>query len=1719
MSQLPTQIQALKKKSSNFIVSRGDIGRIKPVATYLYGRSNCGKTYLLKQAIMDIPKIISKWIDKQGDVKDSLWELHAKHPSVWKQQCSVTPPSFDQGYKYNMFILMDELYSSSLALDNAEWSRRFFTYIGEETVEVQRAFEDKGEVFIDSPFVMASGNSDGAYVYMNDMIALHRRLEFQMSLVGSYKSVAKISDRLMIFNQACAHVHNDDELRPCQTVYLYHQSLGLKVGERPITYKEYVCLNALTYIERCIAKKFGDSGIDPDNMPKAVSKSLKFASSLAKRFEKSDLQNVAPSRVKEESDVSEYLVKQMMSLTDIYNEFFDVVVQVNTEKSAEICQLVQESPGKFVCPEMSDSEIEDIKKGISKMSFKQTKKKYGVSSDSKSKESTKRFKHKRGKFPKKKREFNFPNKDLNKTQTIPKESEGKEREIEQNSGGWILPPLSKLTPIQEKAITLFPFNTVNGPRIYITPFYGDIREIIKQLSFETIVDFPGVEVPDVLPYRPSEGGVIRALCELDRYRSFVRRKYAAMDDPAYSRKAVNRTVWGDMRMVFRTVVNKLLLLQASFEVPENHVRHYPSLQAYCSAILPGAWKYMTAYQRNSMRIVCKKNDFTLSNAGRPVSTIDLADKVAYNARQAKNTYRQRNRLRQKIADNPLPQTQRAPRQAKVKVSTRTFNQRTRAADRKKTLAKRSTRTGVQQQGNSDDLSEIFEAINSVPRFGPSMKSKVNKIGLLKNWYGVITQSTFDDFVKANWTLSTASKASFYFLHLQCGFDEKAAMFLHGMLKQFKPAYMDCSVDLYTMLVDNFYGFKHCKKGYEGAFIAFMRYKTNATVTQLTALIAGRNTGLTDVLRKDILRSLTSYILPYKGYNYASNERKELIVVLNAVMLERPVVSTLAFVAKAASLLTLSGLGLIVFKSAIGVLMPSKSTNPNKVTTTEMDIVTQAKAILARKGLTASLQSFDQSMPKSDLAGNTSAKLDSIMAQQSGVINDPQINKVRNNLYGIIGEVFRSRIASVLFIKDDIAIMNLHVYEGWGKKKFLLPGCPIVKQKPIPIHRDQITLLGTIKGKDLVVVKIATLRPHANIIRYFYKDVVKIHKEVATMVTYDVDSCLANVDFGEIQNMYMKPFQHGTTDVCRMDQSVKYTWPGSRKGACGTVVMLRSTQNTYVIAGIHSLGEYANHTGICCLVSSTELEDIISSSGLAQQADFPVYPIPTEFQDEDTRFGLYKKQGDNFISPVSTTATCGTCLRPTDFKTYGFRGGAKKAPADLSYEAYQKALEKDRKYDHVLNHNPEALHWIRTMSEDIAGKFFGYTERFTANCRTLTIDEALGDFNKLKPFDPSTSRGMRCKLWGLDKATILGDPESEDRRIFKENVELIVQDMREGKFLYQLNADKLKDETRPLSRVQSKETRIFKVTDFVDNVLIKMALGDLVSRNKTDFQFRPNTCGINPGGSAWNTIYREFQKGKTFIGDVRGFESIVTDIVMIWLRPKLRKAYSEPFAFAFACWAVESCLHGLRFDKGVGFTTGRSNSSGNWITTWLNSAANTMFFIVVAAKLAHDNGEDPHEAVSQMALRVYSDDHLAQLLRRWWKAMDIARTMKELFHVDITDTDKNPPSEEKCMIHISKGDFLSRGFRASKGAVYCPLAIDSLLSQLYYIRAGKTASNNVVLSQLTINLANVVRELAEYEKSFSAELYQEISVFLKTHNIDAYLPPLLMHPHEVKLCNM
>lgn len=308
-------------------------------------------------------------------------------------------------------------------------------------------------------------------------------------------------------------------------------------------------------------------------------------------------------------------------------------------------------------------------------------------------------------------------------------------------------------------------------------------------------------------------------------------------------------------------------------------------------------------------------------------------------------------------------------------------------------------------------------------------------------------------------------------------------------------------------------------------------------------------------------------------------------------------------------------------------------------------------------------------------------------------------------------------------------------------------------------------------------------------------------------------------------------------------------------------------------------------------------------------------------------------------------------------------------------------------------------------------------------------------------------------------------------------------------------DFLKDELRPVEKVEAGKTRLISCAPMVYTIAVRRMFGAFTS---AFFRFH-TVSGMCPGICAytdWAKLFKHVQqKGlKIFDGDFKGFDSSEQAHFLMRICHAINRWYDDGEENARIREVLFLDLIHSRHLGGRGdnqcylIQWNRSLPSGHPLTTVVNSIYSLATLIGCYIAIT---GDAVH-FWQKVAAATYGDDNLVNpddQTADVYNQVTVAQTMQDEFGLTYTSGRKN--GELEPYTTIGGVTFLQRGFRIEDGEVYSPLNLDSFLYTPYHCK-------NQMLKQQIINdtMEKSLEELSQHPEATWDEYAPRIISFLK-----------------------
>jgi hypothetical protein len=309
---------------------------------------------------------------------------------------------------------------------------------------------------------------------------------------------------------------------------------------------------------------------------------------------------------------------------------------------------------------------------------------------------------------------------------------------------------------------------------------------------------------------------------------------------------------------------------------------------------------------------------------------------------------------------------------------------------------------------------------------------------------------------------------------------------------------------------------------------------------------------------------------------------------------------------------------------------------------------------------------------------------------------------------------------------------------------------------------------------------------------------------------------------------------------------------------------------------------------------------------------------------------------------------------------------------------------------------------------------------------------------------------------------------------------------------------LKDEKRPIDRVENGNTRLFYAADFAHLVVSRMYLGCLIAVMESDPATTDIAIGLNPHGADWAELYRRLNKKnrKLTSTDIEGWDLNFLIFVVNKFADYLKRRFDieNDFLRGIRAMMISSVQPFVFIGKRVFLML--IMCSGTLATSWLNSIVNSvvtraLFDLEVTSVCAFE--------FDQMCdLTVTGDDNTCSvdpLVQELWNGKMIAGYRKKWCNWNTTSPDKSPEIKEFDTHEDTV--YLKRRFHVIDSYVLPALEKRTIESMCLWYKHG----DNPPKEQQLINFRTALIESAYHGQEYFESMKTKLQPFFK--QLDSY----------------
>jgi hypothetical protein len=402
------------------------------------------------------------------------------------------------------------------------------------------------------------------------------------------------------------------------------------------------------------------------------------------------------------------------------------------------------------------------------------------------------------------------------------------------------------------------------------------------------------------------------------------------------------------------------------------------------------------------------------------------------------------------------------------------------------------------------------------------------------------------------------------------------------------------------------------------------------------------------------------------------------------------------------------------------------------------------------------------------------------------------------------------------------------------------------------------------------------------------------------------------------------------------------------------------------------------------------------------------------------------------------------------------------------------------------------------------------------CRVFSHEEAIRgiDDDFIRSINRNTSPGYpfnsdpRYKNSCAGKQYWMGKNENFDFTSkpaleLRAKVELLIQNCHDGLITDVICADTLKDERRPIAKVEQGKTRVFSACPMHFVVAFRryfVGFASWVMHNRIDNE---SAVGINPY-LEWELLFQHIRKkGDNIVaGDFSNFDgSLISQIMWVifhivddWYKQlETETEYNVNSKIRNGLWIhIVNSVH--VFGNNLVMWT-HSQPSGNPFTVIINTIYNMIIVRLAYLQVCTNENKEKYRTMYHFMLWVvlvaYGDDNLIGIARPivgWFNQQTIARAMKDIGHTYTDETKTDHVLTTRSIYDVS---FLKRSFRLNDmGTHDATLDKAVIYEMINWVRRGYTD----IFAAISQTIGSACREMSLYDKKtfdhFKSQLVKE-----------------------------
>lgn len=784
-------------------------------------------------------------------------------------------------------------------------------------------------------------------------------------------------------------------------------------------------------------------------------------------------------------------------------------------------------------------------------------------------------------------------------------------------------------------------------------------------------------------------------------------------------------------------------------------------------------------------------------------------------------------------------------------------------------------------------------------------------------------------------------------------------------------------------------------------------------------------------------------------------------------------------------------GLEVWKTNNGYLLVKEVPKEN---------IKAKKTITARQEACCSADNRTKHLRKGRVEGPTPARLE---AWQDKTAQDLITNRLMGNLYQISVDG-RAKLNGI-FVRDTCMLTVEHLIPVLKNGTSITIRNVFDAEFTVPISSLEYVPIRDSAGnsKDAMIIKFPRHIPcHADIVKHFQLEPELSAKRAN--VCLPVFRTLSGVSmFGILGNADCK-IEHAKLQLedkqLDIRDSLQYSL-NTTYGDCGSPVVVNDNSFIRKIAGIHVA---AYDDGSSAIGQSVTQKDITKH----------IYDLKPLVVDPDELPNITLKPAQLQLEVFKTFEEIRQDL-DMPAPTFGYYGTCSK----VSSPPPQTDIRKSAIHGYVEPTTKPAYLWHPTIN--LVHKNM---EKCAVNCPYIPqeeIDQAVGEVKSLLLSGKSRTRLARILTYeeavsgspisdyidGLNRRSSPGYPFVFDKKpefpgkttwfgkdewVFDEDIREICEErIRRGKLGERCPtvwSDTLKDERRPIEKVNALKTRVFSHGPMDYTIVFRMYFLGFIAHIMENRIQNEQSIGTNPFGMDWKLTAKKLSRfgHRVFAGDFSQFDGTLNSCIMKEFASVANQFYNDGEENARLREVLMlDVFNSVHLCSGKYIQLTHSQPSGNPLTTILNSFYNSVSMRIAYYRCFDSKAPAFRDNVSMVS---YGDDNVVNFSETVAEKFNQNTVTRAYASFGMIYTDESKSNGEIADWRtLSEVNYLKRGFRLEHGEWRAPLALETILEGCNWIRKCPDAQEACVM-----NCEANFRELAQHEPAVFKEKVELIA---------------------------